>query len=427
MTDTFWIIWFPTFIHKNFTPLTDKVLDKVTDIDANPLFLQVVLADINKEARSDVILRFSRTKELVDNNSVVAEIQLHYQDHSSNGLFLYKCYCAEENKFANEIIEKPRYATVFAVKKLFHRHTFHDFSDKNKKVHKDFYFKACVFPDKEKVTVTEGLAIDDVKRKLKGENNEFILHYLEEFEYKYNAEMQHFKTLKCGIKLTDKDTFKTRIEEIETKLINCEAAKQVLKEYNKTILPELLAEQAKYNKAVEIWKRRLGMLEYLRFPVVKRIITKILPQKIMKILPQKIKNWLYPKDKIYYLDIKKKFRQQIYKDSCLVVGETLFTNSLCHSKYLNTKVEDSDSEDVKSVKDKTRKLLLNIENLKYALNFVKDEHKDALNSHWNTKSIVLAITGITFSGIGILLTALTAKPVYQYLKEGITQLFCLIT
>jgi hypothetical protein len=412
MTDTFWIIWFPSFTHRSFTPLLDKVFDKVTDIDSCPLFLEVALKDKEKKAKSDIDLHFFST-ELDNNNNIVAKIRLQYQDHSSNGLFLYKCCYDKGDRFVNEIIERPRYATVFAIKKLFHRHTFHDFSGKDKKDHKDFYFEACVFSG-------ATLTVEDVVKKLKTENNEFVLHYLKQFEYKYSAEIQHFKILKCGIRWTDKDIFRNWIEEGTRKIDNCEMSKQTLMELNIPIDPKLHEEQAKYEKAVAIWKRHLETLHRLKFPVVQRI----LPRKIAKILPKKIENRLYPKDKIYYLDTRKKYREQIYRDSCLVVGETLFINSLCHSKYLNIKIEDTDSDDVKLTKDEIRKLLLNIENLKNGLDFFKEEHRDSLNSQWNTKSIVLAFTGIILSGTGGIISILPiAKPFYQSFKDILTIFF----
>ncbi|MCL2649646.1 MAG: hypothetical protein FWD60_01310 [Candidatus Azobacteroides sp.] len=178
-------------------------------------------------------------------------------------------------------------------------------------------------------------------------------------------------------------------------------------------------EQDKYERAVAIWKKHLKTLEYLKFPVSCRLLSK-LPDKILKIFPIKIQTKLSPRDKIYYFDTNNKYRRQIYKDSCLVVGETLFTNSLCHSKYLNIKVEATDDEDIKLKKDKTRKLLLNIDNLKQALNFIKQEHQDALSSQWNNKSIILAIAGIIVSGLGLFVTIKKGIiPLLNYLKDWI--------
>jgi hypothetical protein len=89
-------------------------------------------------------------------------------------------------------------------------------------------------------------------------------------------------------------------------------------------------------------------------------------------------------------------KEQIYKEYNYYLGESLFTNALCCSKYVDTKGEDNDD---------VRKMLFNIENLKTYISFIRDYHRLNLDEQWANKSLKRAIIGIwisvIFSGVSL--------------------------
>jgi hypothetical protein len=90
------------------------------------------------------------------------------------------------------------------------------------------------------------------------------------------------------------------------------------------------------------------------------------------------------------LSTDKTNKQQIYKEYNYYIGESLFTNALCFSKYVDTEGEENDA---------VRKMLFNIENLKTYISFIRDYHRLNLDEQWANKSLKWAIIGIWISVI----------------------------
>jgi hypothetical protein len=411
----YWVIWYPTLIHREFTPISDKITaDKITDLGKIPFFLTVELCDKGNTA-SDIELFFSRNESESEN---IAKIRLNYLAHSSNGLFLYQCIYNPENGLENKIAKNPKHAIIHTLKKLFHKHTFHGFSDIN--TEKDFFSKAKIIDINTRNGIAESVKINQIirtninqiiqsntldkdnkkdkingilKQYLKSENNDFILHYLDEFNRIYYTHMGHFKDLKCDIKSIDKAIFQNAINNLNQSIVKTCNFLDYYKslDVNKKKDYRQLADFAYeaylgFTKRVKKYEQRLRIIQWISFS-------------------SRFK--LFYNGHIARFNIKINYRKQLHDDACLVVGETLFTNSLTHSKYLNSSIiETKDNEEIKQRKDKVRKLSLNIENLKECLHYIEDEHKDVLNNNWNTKSLKWTVIGII---IGVLVTLLSSR------------------
>ena len=111
----------------------------------------------------------------------VATINLIYQDHSSNGLFLYKCQADEAAKKFLLHLDKDQFPTFYCIKQLYHNHLFHKKS-KQKNQYKDYYFRAFLTN----------------KINIKDKNNNAIMFYLEEILEHFEMQLKHFEVIKAN-------------------------------------------------------------------------------------------------------------------------------------------------------------------------------------------------------------------------------------
>jgi len=414
----YWVIWYPSYIHKNFELIGNQpIIEKLTDDDYYHLNVHtylkietypseeqekanVCLCFYNKENNRKTLLKkfFSvfcdNIKEDLFESNPVATIHLKYINHSSDGLFVYEC-SADENskKFVSNtgkslLSDHKQYSTFYAIKQLYHTHLFHKKSKYNKQ-YKDYFYRAY---------------IDTTKIDVEKINNEAIIFYLKKIQKHFQEQLEHFEIIKTSTadiktkkKLIKKDIEKLQkqiddytedIEKLQKQIANSNDEKEsLLLSKAKTIKEDL----------IELWKK----------VIIKR--------KTLKELYIEI-------------GIKKKDRDNLYKTINNIVGETLFTNILCCSKYLDKGLDNLDKEKTEEDKEKieeVRKLILNIENLKMGLYYIRDCYKYVEDKKVSMLGISIGKLGYFVGVLGILFTLSTswmANKLSQKQQEKIEEL-----
>lgn len=328
-TPNYWVIWMPTYTHGNFEKKilsTTVKKNNISDINNTNLALEVVLQN-----DKNIILTY---RELT---KIEYKIKLKYIDNSSNGLFLFECICLTDDEVTHKISENPRHISIYAIKELYHKHLFHGENFKDEECNNDYHFGVDIYP--KTVICSDGSKKVITKPDLKADNNPAIEYYLERIEDRY---------CKC-IKIFEQQIHSD--------------SKHEQKSAN-TIL------DSKYWKFVE----NDTTIEEKDKRNLKEIYEKIdNSSNIIKSIKNIFNN-------------KRESLDNTLKRSNQVVGETLFTNVLCYSKYLKPEQNDT-----------IRKLLLNIENLKKGLYFIRDYHRFSLDNKNVKNTTVLAIAGVVFS------------------------------
>jgi len=373
----YWLVWYPSYTHKDFELKNDNIEDDLTDSYLNntnqlihtylivkPYSVNVALnnAENTNATKENIQLSFYKivhkkskwvqfkfylfrngilknrpltmpvknvSSQLKESN-LVAEINLIYKQHSSNGLFVYECQADEKSKkflSGQESLAKDKYqySTFYCIKQLYHTHLFHKKS-KYDKYYKDYHFRALPVDEEPNVTTI---------------NNKSIKYYLSEIKNYFDDQLKHFEDIKTcdtkGLKQIDKD--------IET-------------------LSEFLS------KITESDEQTIELKKILEGVKDKRSKAK---------------------DKLINLLKEKKDKRNLYLTIHDIVGETLFTNALCYSKYLD-----------KNKDDEVRKLLLNIENLKTGLYYIRDTYRYWYGRQESKKSLFWSKIGVSIGYLGYL-------------------------
>jgi len=370
----YWIIWYPSYTHKDFElidrdndqPIIEDLTDSYFSNIHTYLKIETYLSEEKKESirlffyevtrERNVIFRLKvwlfhkgilKDKPLMNpikdipEDKLVATIKLEYKSHSSNGLFVYKCVADENAKkylSDNQLSlseDKDQYPTFYCIKQLYHTHLFHKKSKHNNKQYKDYYFRAFLINEEPNVTET---------------NNGSIKFYLRKILEYFELQLNHFEEIKTNTN-ADINSQKRRIsEDIETLT---DKIKDISEEND---------EDSKLLK--ELWENEINKRNRA-------------------------------KENLVVIYKEKKDKQNLFLIANDIVGETLFTNVLCCSKYLDKK------------DDEVRKLLLNIENVKAGLNYIRDcyrywydrqETKKSLrkSDFWGYLGYFVGILGIGF-------------------------------
>jgi hypothetical protein len=354
----YWVVWYPSYTHKDFE-LIDKdnnqpIIEDLTDSYFSDIHtylkIETYLSDDNfkNEGNKKENIRLSYYKKVrkkscffrllvylfrkgilkdrpvlkpilkpqLAEGELVAKIDLIYKKHSSNGLFVYECLADKNSRnfvSGDQSLsdDKDQFPTFYCVKQLYHTHLFH----RKSKQYRDYYFRA--FLTKEEPNIT-------------GTNNESIKFYLRKILEYFELQLKHFEEIKTN---TNAD-ISAKKRQIENSIAILEQSKNDI----------ITTEDKK--------------LQYLKV-----------------IYENEINRRNKAKDHLITLSKNKKDKRNLYETSNNIVGETLFTNALCCSKYLN------------KGKDEIRKLLLNIENVKTGLHYIRDSYRYWYDRQESNKSL----------------------------------------
>jgi len=245
-------------------------------------------------------------------------IQLKYIEKSSDGLFLYECICLTNDVVTHALSKNPHHASIHAVKELYHKHLFHGEKNKYEEKH-DYYYGVYIHTP-----------INNKAPEINANNSDVLKYYLEKIEKKY---YRCFKIFEEQLHSDDNQ------EQIS-----------LISEYYKSI---------EQDEKIDLKEK----------------------EEIKKILDKINKSQNIEKNKRNIEKNKRKKLGKIYRESNHIVGQTLFTNTLCSSKYLNPSRDDN-----------IRKFLQNNENLKTGLYYIRDYHKFTFdyNNVKNAKKIGIA-------------------------------------
>jgi len=221
--------------------------------------------------------------------------------------------CLSEN-VSNLLIDKDQFPTFYLIKQLYHTHLFHRKSNG----YKDYYFRAYLTSGSEP-NITEP-------------NNKFIKFFLDKILEYYEFQLKHFEEIKTN---SNADFIK-RKRQIENSI---------------------------------------DSLEYLKSSINNNSDDKSLYLK--KIYEEEIKKQKKYKVNTINLSKNRKDKRNLFITSNEIIGETIFTNTLCHSKYLDKKNDD------------IRKLLLNITNVNAGLIYVRDSYRYWYEKQVSTKSTLI--------------------------------------
>jgi len=339
----YWALWMPSYTHGEFDEETEKhTFEKKQRRDPEPKEISDELKINDESVPLELVVQLQDNKDI---NLIYTELKtkrshkilLKKIDHSCNGLFLYECICLTEDYYTKKLSKKPRYATNHAIKELYHKHLFHGDPELGKD--EDWGLKICVID-----TSKSYLDINCLKQI----NNIAIKHYLKEIEDEY------LRTFKL---------FEERLQPTTEILLPLEHLSNISPDLEQ-ILPE-------------------------KKDAVTKILSEINSEKLNKL-----------REKLKQEKNKNISRKLSYEESNRIVGKTLFTDSLCCSKYLKPEEDEE-----------IRRFLLNIKNLKTGLHYIRDYYRYELDTEnitearnlakWGVKiswaSILLAIVGIVYS------------------------------
>jgi hypothetical protein len=418
----YWVLWYPSYTHKDFElinkdngqfiieDLTDRYYsDKHTylkigttppDTTEKKENIQLSFYEITR--KKSMLLKFVvwlfrngfikdrpiQTKpideSLLTDDKLIAKIDLKYKNHSPNGLFVYECI-ADENykKFSSAdkttlSDDKDQFPIFYCVKQLYHTHLFH----KKTKQYKDYYFRAFLTKSELNINITD-------------KNNDSIVFYLTKILEYFELQLKHFEEIKTSTN-ADINTKKKKIKN------SIDTLSEFIKDIDGTLQTDILESD-----------RQLLLFQ-----------KKIYEKTILK------RN----KDREFFITLSenKKDKRKLFVTSNNIVGETLFTNTLCHSKYLDRDVKNdneiySDTEKAKNRKrNEIRKLLLNIDNVRTGLYYIRDSYRYWYDRHESKKSKFFGYVGYFVGILGIAFTIFTfykADKSLQEQQEKIENLF----
>jgi len=351
----FWVIWLPAFVHKNEfksveNPICDFVNDPIqkdgSEYNAN-IPIKICFVNQNHEPikqGDDIVGCNIKLNYTEDDSQEEKEISLEYLDHSSNGLFLYKC-CSDSIQTIENI---NRHATAYHLKRICHLHLFHS-NDTTKDDYNDFYFK--IFATNDKPNINEI-------------NGEAIRYYLSLFCDRYNRHVNVFEEF-IGIE--------------NSQNVNPEISKNALLSLMEEVTDETVALRLHFINKDDIVKDGatttiidIDGVEYDNDKLLKAYTNlENAAKETIKKIAEDLNSLIYrPVSEDPVPMVSEKFSiEKLYEESVFAVGETLYINILRNSKYLKPGLEnDKDSDEV-------RKHLLNLKNLTKTLYFIRDYYK----------------------------------------------------
>jgi len=336
----YWVIWMPSYTYGEFDEKEQKHTfeKKLRHIPQNKIIKNDisdnVTLDKTKQPLKLIVELQENLKDIlltyIKADTSIYKIELIHKDHSCNGLFLYECICKTKDDYTKELATKPRFITNYAIKELYHKHLFHGAPGEDEDLAD---LKIDVYPKIEKGNIIESI---DIKQT----NNPAIRHYLKEIED---------NDLRC-LKL-----FENHLQP------ESEGESLSINEHFKNVVQDTTISQQDKD-------------------ALKDLHSKISLDKI-----EKSKEKLKINEHIV--------ERHLYEESNKMVGRILFTNSLCHSKYLNVERDEE-----------IRKFLLNIDNLSRGLLYIRDYYRYKLDSENVKDSCDLAKNSIKQADKGIKLS-----------------------
>jgi len=383
----FWVVWYPSYMREEFKLIVNQpIIANITDDyhSKEQTYLKIEpehpekqepehpekqeptnirLSFYNKDSKKKGFFRRFREKfsdniqeKIPDGSKLIATVDLKYKNHSSDGLFVYECSANDNSKqfkhtepslFNTEKSlsnDHKQYATFYFVKELYHTHLFHKKSKQDRQ-YRDYFYRAYI-ADKE----------INVKKK----NNEAIKFYLQKTQKHYQEQLEHFEKIKTYTNADIKTKIKwikKSIEELQSRINDNTTEIEKMPKDN----PHDLKTIKRKEELNELWEK---------------IIIERNEQR----------------DIYIEIGIKKKDRNNLYKTANDIVGETLFTNVLCCSEYLDKRNSE------------VRALVLNIENLKTGLYYIRDWYKHEKDKRASTLGIVIGMFGFAVGIFSVLFT-----------------------
>jgi len=372
----YWVIWYPSYTYKNFEliekdydhPIIEDLTDSYFSNTHTYLKIEPYLSEgeqniSENKKKENILLSFYkitrkksrwfqfkvflfrkgilRNRPLIKpiknilpqltETSKLAQIDLIYKQHSPEGLFVYECQADENSKkFLSEghslLEDKDQYTTFYCIKQLYHTHLFHKKSNNNES-YKDYYFRA--FLAKEEPNITEV-------------NNAPLMFFLNKTLEYFVSQLKHF-------------------EEIKT---NTNA--------------DIIAQKRQIDKAIKELKESVDSITE----------NEEKDSCLKKIWEEEINKRSKAKEKLIVVLKEKKDKRGLFLISNDIVGETLFTNILCCSEYLNKE------------NNEIRMALLNIENIKTGLYYIRDNYRYWYDRSEAKKSSFLSKVSVMLGYLG---------------------------